>query len=192
MSHSTVLHKFIAIICGEIELALALNVLFDFFIINFIFCSDSLPTTIWFSLCLLPFVMPDKLKILLYIDLLLWMPEDLCALNTIIYQISIVFYSQTTEHIKLILDISLHAKGPDPNFFVKGLLASVLRAILFFAILWCSWLGFPLFHLFGCKAGQKTVFQIICRDVAAVLDLISVHKNDLGMFYLENELYRWS
>ena len=159
MSHSTVLHKFIAIICGEIELALTLNVPFDSFIINFMFCSNSLTTTIWLSLCSLPFVMPGKLKTLLYIDLLLWMPENLCALNTIIDQISIVFYSQTTEHIKLILDISLHAKGPDPNFSVKGLLASVLRAILFFAILWCSWLGLLLFHLFGWKAGLKQCFR---------------------------------
>ena len=51
------LHKFIAIICGEIELALTLNV--------------PLTTTKWFTLCLLTFVMPNKLKTLLYIDLLL-------------------------------------------------------------------------------------------------------------------------
>ena len=50
--------------------------------------------------------MPNKLKTLLYIDLLLWMPENPCTLNTIIDQISTVFYSQTTENIKLILGIA--------------------------------------------------------------------------------------
>lgn len=145
------------------------------------------------SLWVLPFVMPNKLK-LYYISIYCCeclKTFVLSTLSLIRYQL---FFTLRPQNILNWFWIYLvHAKGLDPNFSVKGLLASVLRAILFLTILWCSWLGIPLCHLFGWKAGIN-LFQTICRDfVAVVLDLINVNKNDLETSYLENELlYKWS
>lgn len=58
------------------------------------------------SSCLFQFVMPDRLK-LYYISIHCCECKKTCVLSTpSLIKISIVFYSQTTEHIKLILNIS--------------------------------------------------------------------------------------
>lgn len=149
MSNSTTLHKFIAIMCGKIELALTLNVPFDSFYYKFYVLLKFFNLYHTISLCLLPFVMPNKLK-LYYLSIYCCeclKTFVLSAPSLIRYQL---FFTLRPQNILNWFWIYLvHAKGHDPNFSVKGLLASILRAILFLTILWCSWLGIPLCHLFG-------------------------------------------